>query len=122
MKKYTLTESRLRGIIREAVKSVLNEYQGGSSASGYSYNWSTGGVDRNQGGAFGGSGLDQWHDDNKYQQNQQAAQYQGTGRYYQLAMSKRDYWNADAERYAKQGDWEMVCAMLRRAGYLPDSY
>jgi hypothetical protein len=54
MKRYTLTESKLRSMIREAVKSALNEQWGGSSAPGYSPNFDGRNFSyTNQGGAFG---------------------------------------------------------------------
>ena len=58
MARYRLTESRLRGMIREAVKSVLNEQWGGSSAPGSSFN-QKGGLETNQGGGLGANKTDQ---------------------------------------------------------------
>ena len=58
MKRYTLTESRLRSMIREAVKSILNEtIAGGSSISGSSFN-PEGKITRNQGGGYGADSTD----------------------------------------------------------------
>lgn len=70
-----LTESDLHRVVKESVKKILKEYEGGSSANGYSFNMSTGDVERNQGGSFGGNGLDQMHDREKFEKEQQAKRF-----------------------------------------------
>lgn len=76
-----INESDLSRIITETVKKVLNEQWGGSSAPGYSYDYRNNQVQSNQGGAFGGSSLDQAHDSSQAYKQQQARQQQGTSEY-----------------------------------------
>lgn len=77
--KIRLTESQLHKVIKESVKSILKEYLGNSSANGYEFKWKTGQVDRNQGGAFGGSSLDIARDQAKYEKEQAAARHNRAG-------------------------------------------
>lgn len=62
-----LTEGDLHRIVKESVERILKEQQiGGSSEPGYEFDFETGQVKRNQGGAFGGSELDKARDYERY--------------------------------------------------------
>jgi hypothetical protein len=70
-------ETTLHNLIKECVYNVINQIKlhegiGGSSINGYNYDFKNNNVNRNQGGGFGGSKLDQYYDSNHSYKNQLA--------------------------------------------------
>jgi hypothetical protein len=74
-----LTENDLHRIVKESVHKILNEIEGNSSANGYEFDYQTGNVQRNQGGAFGGDSSTIAADRNKFYKEQEAERNLNSG-------------------------------------------
>ena len=109
--KIQLNEKQLRNlvekIVKRSVKKILSEQIGGSSANGYGYDWNNGGVQRNQGGAFGGSELDQAYDNEKYEREQEARRRQeAQEKYKNWCYQNYDYVMSVCPGYMNSGEYE----------------
>lgn len=94
--------------MKESVKKILKEtLQGGSSANGYGFNFETGEVERNQGGGFGGSPLDQARDREKFEKEQQARRYSDSqAKYKEWCYNNYDYVMSICPGYMGSGEYE----------------
>ena len=61
-----LIEGDLHRIVKESARRIIREIIGNSSPNGYEFDYETGQVKRNQGGAFGGSELVKARDYERY--------------------------------------------------------
>lgn len=111
-KTIRLKESELRQMIAESVRRVLNEgtlneLWGNSSPNGYEFDMGTGEVQRNQGGAFGGSGLDKMHDREKFEKEQQAKRFNDSqSKYKQWCYNNYDLVMSMCPGYMNGGEYE----------------
>jgi hypothetical protein len=105
-----LTEGDLHRIVKESVKRILKEQQiGGSSAPGYEFDYETGQVKSNSGGAFGGSESDKARDYKRYLELKKERERTESPSY----QEKKD-WCIKNENYLREmcpgywGDWEKM--------------